>query len=211
LGHDGTAGEGHASTFEEEVDRLAQAVARQGIGRAHLAGYSLGARIALGLMLNYPELFYAATLFAPNPGLAGEPERTERRAADEAWQELLMRQPLEVFCERWESQPIFSSQKRLPPHVRLEARQRRLAQNPLGLVRALAVLGLGSMPFYGASLHALDLPVRLVAGELDPKFARSARSMSKLLRRGELVVVAGAGHDLLLERPEAVAQFLGSW
>jgi 2-succinyl-6-hydroxy-2,4-cyclohexadiene-1-carboxylate synthase len=208
LGHDGTAGEQGATSFEDEVDRLAQQVARQAFGRAHLAGYSLGARVALGLLVRHRELFDAATLLAVHPGLETERERAERQALDGTWQRLLRDEPLEVFCERWETRPIFRSQKRLGPAVLAEQRRLRLGHHPAGLGRALAVLGLGAMPCYRASLPALDLPLRLVAGELDTKFTDLARSMVTSLPRADLCTVPDSGHNALLEQPDVVAQLL---
>jgi 2-succinyl-6-hydroxy-2,4-cyclohexadiene-1-carboxylate synthase len=208
LGHDGTAGERGATSFEQEVDRLAEQVAGQAFGRAHLAGYSLGARLALGLLVRHPELFDAATLIAVHPGLETDRERAERQALDQTWQELLRDEPLEVFCERWEAQPIFQSQQRLVPAVLAEQRQLRRAQHPVGLGRALAVLGLGVMPCYCGSLPALDLPLRLVVGELDAKFSRLAQSMVTSLPRADLCAVRDAGHNVLLERPDLVTRLL---
>jgi 2-succinyl-6-hydroxy-2,4-cyclohexadiene-1-carboxylate synthase len=208
LGHDGTAGDRGATSFEQEVDRLADEVARQAFGRAHLAGYSLGARVALGLLVRHPELFAAATLFAVHPGLESDRERAERQALDRTWQELLRDEPLEVFCERWEAQPIFQSQQRLPPAVVAEQRQLRLTHHPAGLGRALAVLGLGVMPSHRAGLTSLDVPLRLVVGELDVKFSELARAMVTSLPRADLCTVPDSGHNVLLERPDVAVRLL---
>ena len=100
LGHD--PGDTFTSpTFEAEVDRLA----RQLRGRAsdpllhssvdepwHLAGYSLGGRLALGLLAGHPSLFASATLIGTSPGLEGEDERRQRREADERRARLLKRE-----------------------------------------------------------------------------------------------------------------------
>jgi 2-succinyl-6-hydroxy-2,4-cyclohexadiene-1-carboxylate synthase len=210
LGHDGTDGERGAASFEQEVDRLAEQVAAQALGRAHLAGYSLGARVALGLLVRHRELFDAATLLGVHPGLETERERRERLALDLAWQRILHDEPLDAFCERWEAQPIFESQKRLDAAVLAEQRRLRLGHHRAGLGRALAVLGLGAMPCYRKSLPSLDLPLRLVVGELDVRFTALARSMVTSLPRADLFIVSGAGHNVLLEQPGVVARLLQS-
>jgi 2-succinyl-6-hydroxy-2,4-cyclohexadiene-1-carboxylate synthase len=92
--------------------------------------------------------------------------------------------------------------------VLAEQRQLRLAHHPVGLGRALAVLGLGAMPCYRGSLPALDLPLCLVVGELDAKFSRLAQSMATLLPRADLCTVPDAGHNVLLERPDLVIRLL---
>jgi pimeloyl-ACP methyl ester carboxylesterase len=78
----------------------------------------------------------------------------------------------------------------------------------LGLARALTVFGLGVMPNYRPRLCQIELPVRLVVGELDLKFAQLAENMLPLLPRACLVKMADAGHNLVLERPEAVAELM---
>jgi pimeloyl-ACP methyl ester carboxylesterase len=43
-----------------------------------------------------------------------------------------------------------------------------------------------------------------VVGELDVKFLQLAQTMLPSLRRASLVEIADAGHDLVLEQPEAI-------
>ena len=52
------------------------------------------------------------------------------------------------------------------------------------------------------------MPVTLMAGEEDPKFLALAREAAALLPTARVVTVPDAGHNLLLERPEAVAHVL---
>ena len=80
LGHDGTAGSPAIRSFDDEVDRLAGAVRGAGLEGAHLAGYSLGGRVALGLLVRHPGRFAAATLIGAHPGLQDPADRAERAA-----------------------------------------------------------------------------------------------------------------------------------
>jgi len=205
LGHDGGRGEDGASGFEAEVDRMAQALQAERLGPVDLLAYSLGARVGLGLLLRHPDLFASATLLGVHPGLETPAERAARRSSDHAWRELLLAAPLRAFVEQWEQQGLFESQRRLPREVLAEQRQIRMAHHPLGLARALEVLGLGAMPNYRPSLRQIELPVRLVAGELDGKFVALAQAMLPLWPRASLVRITDAGHNLVLERPDAVA------
>jgi pimeloyl-ACP methyl ester carboxylesterase len=50
-----------------------------------------------------------------------------------------------------------------------------------------------------------ELPVTVLAGELDAKFVALGERLARALPRGELRVVAGAGHALPLEAPAAIA------
>ena len=50
-----------------------------------------------------------------------------------------------------------------------------------------------------------ELPVAVLAGELDAKFVALGERLAGALPRGTLTVVPGAGHALPLEAPAAVA------
>lgn len=173
-------------------------------------GYSLGARLALGLLCHEPTRFASATLLSVNPGLASAAAREERAAADAAWEGLLQGAGLDAFLDAWEAQPLFASQARLPAAARAAQRARRAQHQAQGLALALRVLGLGRMPDYGLWLPQLDLPVHLMVGALDQKFVDLSRAAAPRLRQGSVTVVPGVGHDLLLEAPQAVAAALGA-
>jgi 2-succinyl-6-hydroxy-2,4-cyclohexadiene-1-carboxylate synthase len=194
--------------FEAEVDRLAALIRAERLSGAHLCGYSLGARVALGLLARHPQLFSGATLIGLNPGLRDVGERAARVGSDERWAQLLLRQGLDGFLSAWQAQALFESQAQLPA-VRLAQQQRiRGAHTAHGLGQALRVLGLGQMPDYRGVLCGLRMRVRLLAGALDGKFLGIARQLAELCGCAELDCVPAAGHNLLLEAPAHVADVL---
>ena len=85
----------------------------------------------------------------------------------------------------------------------------RLAHAPLALAAALRALGLGAMPDLWPELARITAPVAVLAGALDEKFAALAHRIADRLPRARAVLVDGAGHNLLLEAPDAVARALG--
>jgi len=208
LGHDGTPGRPEVGSFDDEVDRLAAEVGRAGLEHPHVVGYSLGGRLALGLLVRHARLFSGATLIGVHPGLDDPRERGERRTADEAWARLLEREGIRAFVDAWEEQPLFASQRELPAGVREAQRLRRRGHNPEGLARSLRILGTVAMPGLRAALGGIRVPVRLLAGERDGKFSGLAREMEGALPRGCATIVPGAGHNLLLERPAVLAETL---
>jgi 2-succinyl-6-hydroxy-2,4-cyclohexadiene-1-carboxylate synthase len=214
LGHDGTAGPAGIDTFEAEVDRLGAAVwdraraVRKFSTPAHLVGYSLGARVGLGLLVRHPELFASATLIGVNPGLGDPEERDERVKQDEAWARLLETEGLDSFVAAWEALPLFSTQEHLAARVLRRQRRIRLGHDPAGLARSLRVLGLGAMPDYGPALDGLELPVRLVVGGRDEKFQALAGPMAERLSRARVTTVPDVGHNVVLEDPNATAALL---
>jgi 2-succinyl-6-hydroxy-2,4-cyclohexadiene-1-carboxylate synthase len=188
--------------FDDEVERLAGLLPE---GPLRLVGYSLGARLALGLLARHRGRFESAVLIGLNPGLRSEAEREQRRVQDQAWIELLEAQGLEPFLEAWEAQPLFAAQNALPEQVRERKRRERHTHDPRELARSLRLTGLASMPNYWPLLPELRLPVTLMAGERDEKFRNLGRMAAELLPRARFELAGGASHDVLLERPDLVA------
>lgn len=206
LGH-GPAPELGPQRFEVEVDRVAALVRSARFSGAHLCGYSLGARLALGLLARHASSFSGATLIGVNPGLSAASERAERVGSDERWAELLLRAGVSGFLEAWQAQPLFASQAQLPAATLAQQQQARAVHTARGLAHALRVLGLGQMPDYRGVLCGARLRVRLLVGALDRKFLAIAQKLRES-SRVELHSVPGAGHNLLLEAPEGVAGVL---
>jgi 2-succinyl-6-hydroxy-2,4-cyclohexadiene-1-carboxylate synthase len=200
LGH-GAVADG-VRTFDDEVDRLADGLGDEPV---HLAGYSLGARLALGIAVRHPERVARLTLIGVHPGLKSDEERDERRRADARWIELLESCGIAAFVDAWSAQPLFSSERRLPDAVRRRRQEERLRHDPRGLARSLRVAGLAEMPDFRQRLAGVRVPVVLVTGGLDPKFSALAEELSLVLPRARHTIVPGAGHALLLERPDLVA------
>lgn len=211
LGHDGSdPSPGAPPDFESAVDHLAEELRAAHLGPLHLCGYSLGARVALGLLVRHPELFTRATLIAVHPGLSAAAERGERLAADERWAMLLMDQGLPEFLPKWAQQPLFATQTALPAAVLAAQDAVRRRHSAQGLALSLRVLGLSQMPDYTAALPALRLPVRLVVGAHDAKFLALAERAAARLPQAAVVRVPGIGHNVLLEAPDAVCALLGA-
>lgn len=203
-GHDGTPA---PSSFEHEVDRLAEAIRAAGAVGAHVCGYSLGGRLATGLVARHAALLSGATIVSANPGLASDAERAPRAEADEKWAQLIERD-VSAFVDKWEAQPLFATQLALSPEEQAAQRARRLRHDPKGLAGAMRALSLARMPYYAPELAGVDLPITVVTGGSDAKFTDIAARLVPTLRRGTHLVVAGAGHNVMLERPDAIAEVL---
>lgn len=205
LGHGAPPPE--AQTFSGEVARLAALLPKEPV---HLAGYSLGARLALSLALAHPERLCRLTLIGVHPGLPKTQERDARRESDAGFRRALVEDGIERFVDAWEAQPLFATQRGLPPALVAAHRSARLRHDPASLARSLHILGLAEMPDLRPGLARLALPVTLMAGELDEKFLGLARELARALPQAMLRAAPGAGHDLLLERPDLVAVELRS-
>ncbi len=182
------------ATWDANVAAVAEAI---GACDA-VVGYSLGARVALGLVVN--GLVPRAVLVSVNPGIA-DPDRAARRAGDAAWAKLLRDHGTAAFLDAWEAQPLFASQRRVAPAVRAARRAARVVHDPEQLARSLEVMGLAEMPDYRAAIAAQPDRFALIAGADDAKYVALARTLP-----ARLVVVADSGHDPTLEQPAALAR-----
>lgn len=200
---------GPVATFEAEVDRLAAAIRRAAPPPRVVAGYSLGGRLALGLLVRHPNLFCGAALIGVNPGI-DDLDRAGRRREDERWARLIEEEGLPVFDRQWSSLPLFGSQSRLDEDVLEEQRRIRLGHEPGALAAAMRTLSLGAMPDYRRHLPAVACAVELIVGGLDTKFEALARRMAKSLPEGSVSVVDGVGHNVPLEAPAELARLLNA-
>ena len=194
--------------FEAEVDRLASGIETAVPAPRFVVGYSLGGRLALGLLVRYPDLFEGAALIGANPGIGGRRERAARRAADGKWARVIEERGLAVFDREWSDQPLFRGQRRLEADVLEEQRAIRLGHDATALAGAMRALSLGAMPDYRPALPAVACRVELIVGGLDAKFSAIAGRMAELLPEAVVHIVDGAGHNVPLEAPTELARLL---
>lgn len=171
-------------------------------GGFELAGYSLGARLALHVALGHPQRVTRLVLVSGTPGIADDVERAARRDADEQLAARIESMSIEAFADRWAANPLF---KRQAPEVAAAAREDRLRNTPAGLAAALRGLGTGVMAPLWSRLGELRMPVTLIAGERDTKFRKLAERMAAALPDARLAIVPAAGHAVHLEAPALVA------
>jgi 2-succinyl-6-hydroxy-2,4-cyclohexadiene-1-carboxylate synthase len=169
-----------------------------------LAGYSMGARLALGIALRKPELIERLVLISGTAGIEDQSERTKRQREDEKLAHTIEDEGVPAFIKKWEQHP---SLKSLLPFAD-QLRPQRLAHQPEGLASALRHLGTGAQPSYWDELSGLKIPVLILAGAKDAKFVELARRMHRALPDCELRVLSDCGHAPHLERPDAVTEAL---
>lgn len=200
--------EARFSGYWSEVDRLAAHAHNAGFHQGLIAGYSLGARLALGLCIRYPQRFTHALFISGQPGLTSDHERALRLSQDARWIELLQNAPLESVVERWQAQPLFETQLGLPDALLSEQRAVRLQHTRGGLARSLRLTGLGAMPNLRPVLPTCPEGSSVVVGELDQKFVTLGTELAELLPNANLHIVPGRGHNLPLESPQSLARLI---
>jgi 2-succinyl-6-hydroxy-2,4-cyclohexadiene-1-carboxylate synthase len=187
-----------------EVDRLAELSP----DATELFGYSLGGRLAFGLLARYPTHYRRAVLISAHPGLRTEAERLARQAHDDRFIRLLREEGLPGFVAAWEAQSLWDSQKDLPEHLRSQKKAERMGHCADGLADSLASVGLGRMPDLRAPLSRSKCAVDLLVGGQDKKFLALASELCTLMPHARICVAKNAGHDLILERPALCSAYL---
>jgi 2-succinyl-6-hydroxy-2,4-cyclohexadiene-1-carboxylate synthase len=168
-------------------------------GPGAYVGYSLGGRLCLHAALAHPEMVDQLVLVGATAGLEDAEERAGRRAADSVLAGRLEAEGVEPFLRWWLGQPLFAT---LPADA--AGLHSRLANTADGLASSLRLAGLGTQEPLWPRLAELEMPVLVVAGELDTRFAALGRRLATTIGgNAELVLIPGAGHACHLERPDA--------
>jgi 2-succinyl-6-hydroxy-2,4-cyclohexadiene-1-carboxylate synthase len=192
----------------DAATRWAIGVIESAPGSTVVAGYSMGGRLALAAVLERPAIAAHLVLVSSSAGIAGEGERTRRRAADGALARWIEREGTSAFLDEWLARPMFAGLMRRGAAWAAADRAAREGSDAVRLAGALRGLGQGSMPFVGDRLAGLEAPLTLVVGERDPDYVAAARAMADRAPRARLVVVPEGGHAVVGEAPEAVAGVL---
>ena len=171
--------------------------------RAHLVGYSMGARVALSLAAAHPERVRSAVLVGARAGIEDPEARRARIDQDEALARRILEEGIEWFVDHWMSLPLFASQSRLGPQALAEAREGRLRNRAHGLALSLRGMGAGAQPPLFEKLDRIRAPVLLVVGAEDAHFLAIARELARRLPRARVQTLPEAGHAAHLENPEA--------
>jgi 2-succinyl-6-hydroxy-2,4-cyclohexadiene-1-carboxylate synthase len=181
-------------------------LAEQG-GEATYLGYSMGARFALHAALVRPDLVRGLVLLGGTAGIEDEQERATRREQDRRTGARLREQGLEVFLDDWLRQPLFAG---LPPDRAFRAE--RLENTVDGLVASLEQAGTGAQEPSWHQLPDLEMPVLVMAGADDAKFAALAERMARAIGpNATLALVEGAGHAAHLEQPDRFVAVVRPW
>jgi 2-succinyl-6-hydroxy-2,4-cyclohexadiene-1-carboxylate synthase len=177
------------------------------VGDAVYVGYSMGARLSLHAALQHPKRMKALVLISGTAGI-DEPElRLQRRISDEALADHIEQVGTEVFITEWLSRPMFSNLK--PTQADILDRNRNTAAS---LATSLRLAGTGAQQSLWSSLHSLEMPVLLIAGEEDEAFCSNAARMKELIGENATVaIVKKSGHSVHLEQLEDCAKIITNW
>ena len=189
---------GFAAWFNNQIE------AHPHPGPNHLAGYSLGGRLALHVLADRPALWQQALFLSTHPGLTSDAERTARLSHDMAWRaRCLSSESWHTLSDAWNSQPVLRSpsQASPPDHAALEPWRQEIAG-------AFVDWSLGHQHDQLPILAKLPITGQWLAGAVDPKFNGLAQQTSQSLSLFKHRIIPQAGHRLLTDCPATVKKII---
>ena len=206
-GDAGSSDEPSRAAIERVADDLAELLGVLGHDRAHVVGYSMGARVSLRFAISHPARVRSLVLEAPSAGIEDAADRTARRASDEVLARALDRDGIESFMDAWERTPVLAGEARLAPPVRTGLREIRLSHDPAGLAASLRAAGQGAMEPLHGRLAEVTAPTLVVVGGDDPVRDRAA-AVAAGVPGARLAVIDGVAHAPHLEAPAAFCRLV---
>lgn len=193
----------------DDVDGSIDEVGRRLIGLAGTGtyvGYSMGGRIALVAATTGDARIERLVLIGATPGIADASEREDRHRLDDARAQRLEQIGVDAFVDEWLAMPMFA---RLPDDE--DGRAHRCRNTTTGLAHSLRAYGTGAQTPLWDALASIHIPVLVLAGELDTKFAAIGARLVEQLPRATFAPVPDAGHAAHTERPAATATLIATW
>ena len=162
-----------------------------------LAGYSLGGRLALHVLVDRPALWHRALIISAHPGLTTDAERPARRAQDALWKGRCLTRPWPEVCAAWNAQSLLHSTATLPDLSAFQPWSPEIAG-------AFDGWSLGRQE--NLLIRYSPLPCRglWLAGGNDDKFSSIARAAVEALPGFSLQLIPKSGHRLLRDQPAAI-------
>ena len=194
-------------TLTSLAAELLNSLEAQDIVTIHLVGYSMGGRLALQFALRYPQQVLRLVLESASPGIEERSARTQRQDLDQQRAAQIIQNGLPAFLKTWYAAPLFSSLSERP-ELLASILARRQSMSTESAARMIAELTPGRMPSLWAQLKKVQMPVLVLAGELDRKYADEARLVAREIPDARFALAPGAGHAIHLESPEWVARQL---
>jgi len=194
---------GLAPDWQSSVRQLAKAIPSRSI----LVGYSMGARLALGVATESPEKVAGLIFVSGNPGLETLQAREQRREADERVAARIEVEPLLQFLTDWYRGSVFAA---LPEELRRLEIATKLVRPSSHWPAILRTNSVSQQPNYWPRLKELTMPTLVVAGELDEKYRKIAQRIQQECSSPKLSakVVRNCGHIVHREQPEAFCKLI---
>jgi pimeloyl-ACP methyl ester carboxylesterase len=188
-GHGQSPDEGEAS-IDDHVRRLDEWRRELGLERAFLAGHSMGSAVVLTAALNTPEWVAGTALLGAGARLPVNPQLLEGIAHPA------------TFIETVERIVGWSFGRQAPPRRVELARQRMIETGPAVLLRDFLACSVFDVR---DRVGGLQVPTVVVCGAEDRMTPPAlGEELARSIPNARRIVVEGAGHMVMLEKPDEV-------
>jgi pimeloyl-ACP methyl ester carboxylesterase len=190
-----------AYTLDLVVDDLLRVLDWAAPGQAGLlGGLSFGGLASLHLALNHPERVRGLLLVDTGPGFKNPKAQARWQALVERTASFVERRGLAAFAESRAADTLVGLRPELP--AARAAASAIAAQTPHGIANFARRVAGPAKPVLDR-LAEIDRPALIVVGEKDDAYLRAAEVMEARLPHATRVSIAGAGHIVNLDAPEA--------
>ncbi len=212
-GHGKTVVNGSEGNYRMEncTNGLVHFLDSLGIDKCNIVAYSMGGRLALYMVINFPNRFERVVLESASPGLKTEQERQDRRARDNILAKRLEKDSLEQFLNEWYDQPLFATLKQDKKWFARFLTNRidnSKSGSTTGLATSLRMMGTGVQPSLWDQLKKIQARLLLIVGEKDDKFKRIAAEMAPRCPKASIYIVEDAGHNVHWEKAGEYARLV---
>lgn len=164
-----------------------------------LVGYSMGGRLALEAA-RVPGAVRRIVVVGAHLGLSSSEERALRIASDDVWAERFRLEPWEELMHAWGRQAVFANT--------VELHRRESEHDRQTLANVMQVMSLGRQVPIWEKPWRLGVQVDYIVGARDEKFQKVALDGLNRGLKMRVHTVAGAGHRVPWEKPEAFHEAL---
>ena len=196
---------GDSQGISLSLEESGEAIADIAFGKV-LVGYSMGARMALHAVVQHPQAMTGLVLVSGTPGIEDDSERESRVQSDDALATRIEQIGTSAFINEWIQQPLFAKSAFSDAEIRDRNRN-----TPTSLASSLRTCGTGQQQPLWSQLHEIRIPVLIVAGSRDEKFAAIAKRMKQLIPKSTLSIIDKAGHSAHLDQPTAFGESVNAW
>ena len=191
-------------TIDQLVDDAARLIRAWGRGPVIFVGTSMGGMVAQGLAAKHPELV-SALVIAHSTAHYGDDARAIWRQRIDAVTAGGMAAIAEGVLARWFTEAF----RRERPDIVARFRQRLLATSPEGYVACCEAI---SRLDVRAGLPGIRVPTLVIGGSEDQATpADASRAIAAAIPGARLVIVEGAAHQGMIEKPDAFAAALAAF
>lgn len=169
-----------------------------------LYGYSMGGRLALYLLCEFPHYFSGGILESAQAGIDSDQKRINRIKLEQKWQRLIA-DDFDGFLRYWQDLNILRPVHPLSAEQQFRLNEIQHDQSPSLLIQSLSITGTGRMPSLWNKIQTLSLPILLFAGENDEKYSAIAQQLQSKLLDAKTIIFPNCGHRAHLDQPHELA------